>query len=186
MRTAPLPSDQFRRRSRAESELEPVHGLPGPSDRLVEVFSARQRPGLDFRRSSHVQHVASVADGLALDAVDRVEGDATVLPFVGPHDVLEMQTSAAAFVLHAIFDHLCQAPAEMHPSVLSGRIGIELKTLEGIDGGAQQSHFLHVRGRIVSIYALQLWPICGEMQQMRFSSCICYRLYACFKTRQME
>lgn len=167
MRTAPLPSDQFRWRPRAESGFEPVYGLPGPSDRLIEVFIARQRSGLDFRRSSHVQHVASITDGLPPNAVDRVEGDATIFPFVGPHDVLEMQASAAAFVLHAVFDRLCQAPAEMHPSVLSGRIGLELEALEGVHGGTQQCHFLYVRGCIISVYALQLRPIYRETDRMR-------------------
>lgn len=83
-----------------------------------------------------MQHIASVVGGLPSDAVDRVEGDATVFPLVGPHDVLEVQASSAALVLHAVLDRLRQAAAEMHPSVLSGRIRLVLGTLEGIHGGA--------------------------------------------------
>lgn len=88
-----------------------MHGLAGPSDRLVDAPATGRRPGLYLGRPGHVQHVVHVAGGLPLHPVDRVEGDATVLALVGPHDVLETDASAAAFVLHVILHRVLRRNA---------------------------------------------------------------------------
>jgi len=137
VRTAPLPSNQFRWWSRTKSGFKPMHMFACPSYGLIKISIARRWSGLYFRWSSHMQHIVYVAGGLPFDAIDCVEGNATIFSFVGPHNILKTQMSATALILHMVLDGFRWTATKIHPSVLSRRIGFKLGTFEDFHCGTQ-------------------------------------------------
>ena len=152
VRTAPLPGNEPGRRSRAEAGLQCVFRFPGPSQRLVNAFSTgrRRRPRLYLRRSGYVEHVTSLARHFSSHSVDHVERHASIFPLVGPHHVLQTQTFATVLRLQRVLDGLCDAAANVYPTILSWRIRFKICTLEGFQARAKQSRFLVLSHGVVA------------------------------------
>lgn len=106
-----------------------------------------------------MQQVTHVTGKFPFDAVDCVKGDATILSFIRPRNVLKTQKSTTTFILDMNFDSICRNAMKMYPSVLSGRVSLEFGTVKGLDRGIQQRRFFHYLGNIIHVCSLQLRSI---------------------------